>query len=66
MKIIAKWIYKKVLPIYIPKRIVRYKLAIWCCIDVKDSGNLWKVLKGIRITIRKLGSAIFVIKKGEV
>lgn len=66
MKIIAKWIYKKVLPIYIPKRIVKYKLAIWCCIDVKDSGNLLKVLKGTRITIRKLGSAIFVIKTGEV
>ena len=36
MKIIAKWIYKKILPIYIPKRIVKYKLAIWCCVDTKD------------------------------
>lgn len=63
---LSKFIYKKLLPIYIPKSIVKYKLAIWCCIDVKDSHNLCKVLKGIRITIRKLGSAIFVLKKGKI
>ena len=66
MKIVAKWIYQKILPIYIPKRIVKYKLAIWCCIDAKDSGNLWEVLKGTRITFRHLGSCCFVIKRGEI
>jgi hypothetical protein len=69
MSKISRWIYNKLLPIYIPRRnayIGGHCLAIWCCIDCRNSGKLWKVLKGMRITIRKNGSVVLVIKKGEV
>ena len=62
---LSKWLYNKVLPIYIPKD-TKVRFAIWCCIDCRRSGDLWEVLKGTRITLRKDGCAIWVIKKGEV
>lgn len=62
---IARWLYNDVLPIYMPED-TKVRLAIWCCIDCRKSRNLWTVLKGIRITLRKDGKAIWVIKKGEV
>ena len=61
----SKWLYNTVLPIYIPKD-TKVSLAIWCCIDARRSGNLWEVMKGTRITLRKDGRAICVIKKGKV
>ena len=62
---LSRYIYRKILPIYIPSVYSKYRLAVWCCIDVKKSGDLFEVLKGTRVTIRKDGSPIFVIKKGE-
>lgn len=68
MKKISRWIYKT-LPVYIPgKRAYSPKLhlALWCGIDCRKSGNLWEVIKGTRITLRKNHGPIWVIKKGEV
>ena len=61
----ARWIYFKLLPIYIPHYSCKYTLAFWCGIDVKQSDNLWEVLKGIRITFRS-HKPILVFKKGHV
>lgn len=63
---LAECIYTKMLPRYFPNYNTKYALAIWCCIDNKLKTNLVEVLKGTRITIRKGGSPIFVIKKGHV
>jgi hypothetical protein len=66
---ISYWVYYTALPNYIP-RSRRYSgkihLAMWCGIDCRFSSHLWKVLKGIRITLRKNHEPILVIKKGEV
>ena len=68
METLSTWIYRK-LPVYIPNNreySLKLHIAIWCCIDCKKSNNLWEVIKGTRITIRKNAKPIFVIKKGEV
>jgi hypothetical protein len=68
MKKVSSWLYCSFLPAYIPANrrfSSKLHLAIWCCIDVKNSRNLLKVLKGIRITLRKNDKPILVIKKGE-
>jgi hypothetical protein len=66
----SKDLYYSLLPLYIPEKRSYTKdklyLAIWCCVDFKDSYNLRKVLKGIRITLRRNGKPVFVIKKGEI
>ena len=58
---------KELLPIYIPKErrfSDKLHLAIWNC---GTRPQTWKqVLKDIRITIRKKGEPIFVIKKGAI
>jgi hypothetical protein len=69
MKKLSKYIYFDLLPIYLPssRRFSdKLHLAIWCCIDYRKSGNLWEILKGVRITIRKNNRPIFVVKKGEI
>jgi hypothetical protein len=55
---------KKILPIYIPSSKSKYCLAIWNC-GMRPQTR-WQALKDIRITIRKEGSPIFVIKKGAI
>ena len=65
-KNLAERIYCNWLPIYIPSYSSKYKLAIWCCILFKYSDNLWKVLKGIRITFRNEYKPLIVMKRGEV
>jgi hypothetical protein len=68
MKKISRLLYYDFLPKYIPanRRFSdKLHLAIWCCIDIKNSGNLLKVLKGTRITLRKNHKPILVIKRGE-
>lgn len=55
------------LPLYIPKSARfsdRLHLAIWNCGTRPQT--LRQVLKDIRITLRKDGEPIFVIKKGDV
>ncbi len=68
MKKLSGWIYR-FLPVYIPSKRAyspKLHLAIWCCVDCKKSSNLWEVLKGTRITLRKNNNPIWVIKKGEI
>lgn len=61
---IALWINRH-LPIYLPNYSSKYCLAIWNCADCKRYKSLKYTLQDIRITIRRDGSPIFVIKKGE-
>lgn len=58
---------KDVLPIYIPKSgrfSDKLHLAIWNC--GKRPQIFWQAVRDTRITIRKNGKPIFVIKKGDV
>ena len=57
-------------PLYIPKR-AQYGewqdkpyLAVWNCGDMKHHHSLWQCIKDTRITVRKNGCVLFVIKKG--
>jgi len=62
-----KNIIEKLLPIYIPasrRYSTRLHLAIWNC--GMGPQTLLQVFKDIRITIRKNGNPLFVIKKGAV
>lgn len=56
--------YDRLLPIYIPSYNTKYCLAIW------NGGTrpqtFWQAVKDTRITIRKNGEPIFVIKKGAI
>ena len=62
MKDLITTMATKLLPIYISIT-PTYTLALWSgpTIPVRNS---WDYLKALRITIRKDGSPVFVIKKG--
>nr|DAN89892.1 MAG TPA: hypothetical protein [Caudoviricetes sp.] len=69
MKKLSRWLYYSLFPVYIPgnrRFSCKLHLAIWCCIDCRKSGNLWEVIKGTRITLRKDNHPVCVIKKGEI
>ena len=63
------WLYKRVLPVYIPRGArftAKTHLAIWCCGDGRNAHKLSYVLKATRITIRRNHYPVFVIKKGKL
>lgn len=60
-------IFDKILPIYIPKSARftdRLHVAIWNCGTRPQT--FFQAIKDVRITIRKDGEPIFVVKKGAV
>jgi len=62
-----KRLLEKLLPIYIPasrRFSTKLHLAIWNCGTRPQS--LLQALKDIRITIRKNGAPVVVIKKGAI
>ncbi len=64
---IKYFIFDKLLPIYIPKSARftdRLHLAIWNCGTRPQT--FWQAIRDIRITVRKHGDPIFVIKKGSI
>lgn len=64
---IKYFLFDKMLPIYIPKSARftdRLHLAIWNCGTRPQT--LLQAIKDVRITIRKNGEPIIVVKKGDV
>mgnify|MGYP003627515574 CR=1 len=63
---VTKYIYNKILPVYIKIPFSNNKIiAIWnCATRGKTKLTFIQNLKEIRITIRKEGSIIKVLKKG--
>lgn len=62
-----EWLFDKKLPIYVPRSArftARLHLAVWNCgTRPQTFRQAWK---DTRITVRKDGNPIFVIKKGSI